>query len=459
MSLQTHTSEAPLVPSADQLHVASTWKEVGGLLLDGDTGSGKTLAAITGFLELGTKVNLIVAPLHTFSGWRRTLKRQTGQELQFIDASKQGKQVDRNLQASLPGFYFIGRERFRTYNWRHYDIDAVVLDEVHFIANRNSKSFKTAKTLSKVPYKMGMSATVAGNNFAGMYSVSKFIFPDDVGNSFWRWVDEWCTTEYDPFAYKAITGEREPGKYIRNLPAYIKMVTPYQEQPIIQYIDVDLTPTQYKIYKQLEEEAILWYEEHPTYVDLPTTLYMRLLQTTLAVPKLIQWFDEEGKAHTRAEFPEKTRSTKTDIFLDLLKDIPEDEAIICYSHSKIFVEYLHNRLVDAGHASRVFNSQDATNLIEGLGKDYRILCTTQQAIGEGTDGLQNQARYEVWFSFSDNRLLNKQASGRLNRQGQTEQVYRYVIRANDTVETDKQHPRLLSGEEILQQSFNLGESA
>lgn len=454
--METTLRPKTLTPSEHQLNVVSMWESEKSLLLRGDTGSGKTFAAVLGMIQINKPVNLIVAPLHTRSGWERTLLNEFDIELKWMNSTAKGKDIAADLMGGLPGFYFVGREYFRNFDWKHFKkVDTIVLDEVHFISNRKSKSFDAALSTVGVPYRLGMSATPAGNKFEGLYSVTRWLFPDHVPKSYWKWVDQWCETGFDPFAYKAILGELNPGEYVKSLPAYYEMPTPYTGQPVVEYIDVDLTPTQRKIYKALEEEAILWFDEHPTFVDLPSSLYMRLLQTTLAVPKIEVWVDDEGKEHSTAFFPPNTKSTKIDIFLDLLKDIPEDEAIICYTHSKIFAELLTDRLVEKNHDAVLFDSAEAKKYIEGLGKDYRILVATQQAIGEGTDGLQNNARYEVWFSFSDNRLLNKQAAGRLNRQGQTEQVYRYVIRAKDTVETNKQHPRLVSGEELLEQSFEL----
>lgn len=444
-----------LTPTDKQREVGALWKEHGGLILNGQVGSGKTLAAVEGFRTLETEVNLVIAPLHTYSSWKSTVENQLGETLRFIDKKKAGQEADTDLRKGVPGFYFIGRERFRQYNFRRFPIDAVVLDEAHFVGNRNSKSFKVGKSLKNVPYKLAMSGTISGNKFEGMYGVSKVTFPDDVDNSFWRWVSEWCHTEYSPFTYQEIVGEKNPGEFVKSLPAYMFMESPYQEEPITTFIDVDLTPTQRKIYKTLEEESILFMEENPTFVDLPATLYTRLLQTVLAVPEIHTWIDDEGKERSTATFPENAKSTKIDIFLDLLKDIDEDEPIVVFSHSKIFIELLSKRLNEKGYPTEVFDSKRTDELIEGFGKDFRILAGTQAAMGEGLNGLQHKSHYEVIFSLSDNRIMNKQARGRLSRRGQEKQVYTYIIRANDTVETHKQHPRLKSGEELLEQSFQL----
>jgi len=448
-----------LIPTKKQREAIDKWLNVGSLLVRGDTGSGKTLIGVEGIKELNKPVNLIIGPLHTYTSWARTLKNQSGLELRHIHRKrKAGKDAEADILAGKPGHYFVGRELFRTVGWKPSKIDVVVFDEIHAISNRNSKTFKVAKKLKPVPFKLGLSATPAGNKFEGMYSISKFLFPDEIDNSFWRWVAEWCTTEYDPFAYKKITGEKNPGEFVNSLPAYTYMPSPHQGEVIVKYIDVELTPTQRKMYKALEEESIAWFEDNPTFVQLPSSLYMRLMQSVLAIPKITTWeeINEHGEVVQRstAEFPENTKSTKIDVFLDLLKDIPEEEPLICFTHSKIFAELLESRLQKAGYKAKVFNKDETDHLVAGLGTDYQILIGTQQAMGEGLDGLQHKSHIDVYFSMSDNMMMNKQAFGRIDRQGQERAVIRYVIRAQDTVETNKQVPRLLTAEEILQQSYD-----
>ena len=446
-----------LIPTDQQREAIDLWLEKGSLLLHGEVGVGKTLVGVEGLKKINKPVNLIVAPLHTRSGWERTLKGQLNQELLHVNRkNKQGKQYETDILAGKPGYYFVGRELFRSIDWHRNKVDAIIIDECQILSNRKSKTFEAAKKFKRTKYKMAMSATPFGNNFQGAWSVTRFLFPEVVDTSFWRFVSDWCTTEYSPYAYQKITGERVPGSYVKWLPGYIYLSSPYKEKAITKLIDVDLTPTQYKMYKTLEEEAVAWYEDHPSFVDLPAVLYMRLLQTTLAVPKIETWVDDEGEHRSTASFPENTRSTKTEILLDLLKDIPEDEPLLIYTHSKIFAEYLNNKLLKAKHKSKVFDSAITQELIDGLGDDYRILIATQASIAEGTDGLQRKARYEVWMSFSDNRIHNQQCAGRLSRQGQEKQVIRYIIRANNTVETGSQLPRLAVGEETLNASYNLG---
>ena len=442
-----------LIPTDQQREAIDLWLEEGSLLLHGETGSGKTLVGVEGLKKINKPVNLIIAPLHTYTSWARTLENQTDYELRHINRkNKAGKQTEADILNGVPGYYFIGTQLFQRVEWKPRKIGAVVFDEVHALANRKSKTFKVAKTFKPVPYKLGLSATPAGSRFEGLWSVTKFLFPEEIDNSYWRWVTDFCTTTYDPFQYMKVTGEKQPGKFVKSLPGYIHMPSPHVGEVIHKYIDVDLNQKQYRAYKLLEEESIAFYDNNPEFVDLPAVLYTRLLQSTLATPKITSWIDEYGEKRSVAEFPPETTSSKTDIFLDLLKSIG-DKNIVVFSHSRIFIEYLHNKLQQKNYRSKIFDSKDAANIMNDFGEDFTILLGTQQSMSTGLDGLQHKSHIDVYFSLSDNPVLNKQAFGRVDRQGQRHAVTRYFIRANDTLETGKQHPRLKSNEERLEESY------
>lgn len=442
-----------LTPNEKQIKAIQLWKDSGGLLLHGATGSGKTLVGVEGIAEIDMPVNLIVGPLHVFTSWARTLKNQTGHVLRHVHRkNKAGKETEADILKGVPGHYFIGTQLFQRIEWNAKNIDVFVWDECHALANRNSKTFKAAKKFRSVPYKLGLSATPAGSKFEGFWSVSKFLFPHEIDNSFWRWVSKWATTEYDPYVYKKVTGEQNPGAFVNSLPGYTQMPSPHVGEVTHKYIDVDLNQKQLKAYKLLENESIAFYDDNPEFVELPAVLYTRLLQSTLATPKITSWVDEFGENRSTAEFPPETTSSKADIFFDLLKSIGK-ENIVVFSHSRIFIEYLHNKLQQKNYRSKVFDSKDAANIMEQFGEEFTILLGTQQSMSTGLDGLQHKCHIDVYFSLNDNPVLNKQAFGRIDRMGQEHPVTRYFIRANDTLETGKQHPRLKSNEERLEESY------
>ena len=66
--------------------------------------------------------------------------------------------------------------------------------------------------------------------------------------------------------------------------------------------------------------------------------------------------------------------------------------------------------------------------------DVRVIVAQHEAMSEGVDGLQRVCHTEIWLSQSNSLVINEQATGRLNRQGQTTVVNRFLIQATNTVD-------------------------
>jgi len=104
------------------------------------------------------------------------------------------------------------------------------------------------------------------------------------------------------------------------------------------------------------------------------------------------------------------------------------------THSQKFAEVTAKRLGEkafewSGRKSQKLRDEALEKFIAG---DLQYIVAVISAIGEGTDGLQERCSTVVWLSRDDNRLLNEQAAGRLDRQGQKSSVTSFDIIAEDT---------------------------
>lgn len=441
-------------------------------LLKAGTGAGKTVVGVQSALESGADIILAVVPINTFSGWRRTVERQYQGTMPFhvITSKVAGQRAHGALLEGTPGFYVIGREYFRRFGWSKLKADFIIYDEVHGISNRDSLNFKMAKT-AKAPYKLGLSATPAGNKIQGLWSVGRWLWPDKVERGYWNFITEFFHTEKNPhakderFASPIVTVERNPGAVWASLPAAYKMKSVYRADPAIHTIEVDLTREQRKHYKDLEQEAITWLDDNPLAVDIPAVLYIRLQQVTLAVPSIKQgWVRKQDKDTGDWEkewgdilyFEDDAKSSKIDAVFDVLSDLhagEEKPAVIIYTHSRLFATILTKRLQAKDYRARQFiggmSQEERDWKLDNFGTEYEIMVAVIAAIGEGTDGIQHKCNHEIWCSYSDSGILNEQAEGRLSRTGQTKTVNRYLIQAKDTLETTKQLGRLSLNKEAL----------
>lgn len=406
-------------------------------------GGGKTLIAIEVAKRLGTLSNLIIAPKGTHKrAWEKTILRQIPEAtVRYINSTKDGEQSLVDLVADVPGWYLISPEYFRKFGWSKVKPDFAVFDEIHRASNRKSKTAIMLHTL-KAKARMGLSGTIAGNKIEGIWSVIKWVYPEVAGRSFWAWVDRYCTTKFDPFAGKTVSGELSPGVIVSSLPCYIRHLKREKccafhpegmdsELPRMQVEErtVELSPEQKKIYKAMEKDLFVWLEDNPLVAEVPVSARIRLRQITLGVPSI----DNEGVVH----FADDCKSTKIEEMFQIIGDLPEGEPLLILTHSQKFASVVVKRLRASGIsafewsgvASQRLRDEALESFIEG--KTQAIVAVIS-AIGEGTDGLQEVCSTVIWLSKDDNRLMNEQAAGRLDRQGQKKSVLSFEIIADNT---------------------------
>jgi SNF2 family DNA or RNA helicase len=434
----------PLTPYPYQeLDIAKLIKSGGSGVVATQVGGGKTLIAIEVAKRLGTATNFVIAPKGTHRrAWEQTIRRQIPEAVvAYVNSTKAGKQAFVDLQAGKAGWYIISPEFFRARHWVGVVPDLAIFDEVHRASNRKSNTAKMLHTL-KAKRRIGMSGTIAGNKIEGFWSVLRWVYPEVAGRSFWNWVEVYCETQVDFFAGKTVVGESQVGAIVGSIPCYIRHLKREEccsfhpngidhELPAmtVEVRTVQLSPEQRRIYKRLEKDLFVWLGENPLAVDVPVAVRVRLRQITLGVPVI----GEDGVV----SFAEDCRSTKIDELFQVISDHPVGEQMLVLTHSQKFASVVTKRLRQAGHTAFEWSgAQSQGNRDKALeafiAGEVQFIVAVISAIGEGTDGLQEAANVMVWLSKDDNRLLNEQAAGRLDRRGQKRSVLSYEIVAEDT---------------------------
>ena len=434
----------PLTPYPYQeLDIAKLIENGGTGVVATQVGGGKTLIAIEVAKRLGTVTNFVIAPKGTHRrAWEQTIRRQIPDAVvAYVNSTKAGKQAFADLQANKSGWYIISPEFFRAHHWLGVTPDLAIFDEVHRASNRKSNTAKMLHTL-KAKRRIGMSGTIAGNKIEGFWSVLRWVYPEVAGRSFWNWVDIYCETQVDFFAGKAVVGESQVGGIVGSIPCYIRHLKREEccsfhpngidhELPAmtVEVRTVQLSPEQRRIYKRLEKDLFVWLGENPLAVDVPVAVRVRLRQITLGVPVIGE--------DSVVSFAEDCKSTKIDELFQVISDHPDGEQMLVLTHSQKFANVVTKRLRKAGHTAFEWSgAQSQANRDKALeafiAGEVQFIVAVISAIGEGTDGLQEAANVMVWLSKDDNRLLNEQAAGRLDRRGQKRSVLSYEIVAEDT---------------------------
>lgn len=389
-------------------------------------GSGKTLMGVEVAKQINAKTILIIGPLNTYWGWWDTIQRQTdyASSITKIDSTKSGVQALADLQSGVAGWYFIGREYSRTKDWAKTKPDMVMIDEAHFMQNRNSKSFKAMMKLN-AGFKLSMSGTPFGNRFEGAWAVTRWLWPTIVPKGFWSWAMDYCVLGYSPFTRHEIQGELEPGKFANSLPCYIRLEPDHKLEVVEETRYVDLLPAQKKIYDKLQKDLVVWLEDNPLVVEVPIAARIRLRQITLAVPTLSET--------SEVIFEDDAKSTKFNALKEIIEDNP-DEPMLLLTDSQKYASLVATRLGEQAFewSGKANQSQREEAKQKFLKKQIKYIVAVIPAIAEGVDGLQDVCSTIVWLSHSDSNILNQQVIDRIRRRGQKDVVKIYDIVARDT---------------------------
>lgn len=401
-------------------------------------GTGKTVVTVEVAQRIAPNgVKVIVAPLHTKYSWRSTIERQFPEakgQVRFVNSLKAGKLALDDLLNAVPGWYIIGREYFGTQRVgmaiakMSHKIDFMAYDECQRWANRKSKGFALMRKM-KPGYRMALSATPAANKFEGLYAITQWLWPKFEGHaSFWTWAAQWGELEEDYFAGTTVVGEKNPGEFVKSLPCYIFLEKDFGE-PIMERIEVELSPKERRIYDQIDRTMIAYLREHPLVVKLPMTKRLRLRQATLGE------IDYDRDSDT-VFYPADMKSSKYEALVGFMRD-HSDEAMLILTHSAKYAHTITYQLIRDGFKALPWTGdvdEQTRHALKEAFIDGQIdyIVATPGAIGEGTDGLQHRARVMVWLSKDDNMMLNEQAFRRLHRRGQERQVVSVDIVALDT---------------------------
>jgi len=382
-----------------------------------EMGLGKTLMTVEWLRLKGAQVVVIVCPLNTFESWTKTIQEQIP-DMPVFELKAGNKDVKNfgYLARGDRGFYLIGWEMMRTGALTGTKADAVVADETHKQANygRSDQSIMLREFTSKL--KCALSGTPAANKPEGIFATLNWLWPQQY-KSFWNWTQQYWRQIRNGAVF-TITRELKPGQVIKDIPMFTRLLRAEHRDdmpavlPEVQ-IKVDITPTQRKLYDRLVEEAGVWLGDDFMSTSMSLVENMRLRQILLGVPSIV-----DGEV----TFKENAASSKVDALIEVLQtDEFKDQTFLVLTHSARFVPTVIAKLAKKGITAAGFTGESKADLKE-FGKSYRVLVAGIAAIGEGTDGLQNVCHNMFWLSKHPNALLNTQASGRLDRPGQTEPV-------------------------------------
>jgi hypothetical protein len=321
----------------------------------------------------------------------------------------------------------------------NYFAKGLLVHNCHVVANRKSVGLRTVKTI-KTDWKLAMSGTWYRNDFAGAWSVTRWLWPLLVDGSFIRWSDVWCSKEelYLPNGQTTskVTGEKEPGAYIQTLPCYIREEA-LEELPEPEVFMVELTARQREQYTNLERDMVTWLDYHatdpgraPLVADLPIVLRARLRTAALAEMS----FDANGDIQFDVDAP----SSKLWALRQIV-DRPDwaGERVIIGTDSKRFAKVVVARMKRAGYNavewSGDVNSKQRDQIKEAfIAGEIQYVITVIPSFSTGLDGWQTVCSRMITLSASEDNSQNQQWLARCFRPGRVGEFKHVVVNAADT---------------------------
>ncbi len=401
--------------------------QAAGLFLE--QGLGKTVVTLTALWELlydyfdATKV-LVIAPLRVARDtWSRECEKWDhlhGLTISKILGSVKERKMALYKKADI---YVINRENVE---WliknAEWDFDTVIIDELSSFKSPSAKRFRSLKKVRhKIRRIVGLTGTPAPN---GLLDIWSQVYLLDGGERLGRTYTGYRSRFFHPQKY--VNGGI-PTDYVLNEDAEDKIyqkisdicismkAIDYLQMPdcIFNKVEVSLDEKEMKLYRQMERDLLLPFEESDVDAANAAVLSNKLLQ--MAGGAVYDEFKDVKHIHDK----------KLEALEDLIEGANGKPVLVYYSfkHEK---ELIKNKFT----VEELNTTDDIARWNSG---DMKVALCHPASTGHGLN-LQDGGCTIIWFSMTWSLELYQQANARLYRQGQKETVVIHHIVAKDTVD-------------------------
>lgn len=397
-----------------------------------DMGLGKTLSSLTAIDELLHTFEiienvLVIAPLSVAEKtWTDEIEKWDHlQHLTFSKVLGNPKQREEALFKKAD-VYLINRENVEwlvNYYQRNWPFKTVIIDELSSFKSSSAKRFKALrKVRPKMDRVIGLTGTPSPNSLMDLWAQMYLL---DRGERLGKTITQYRNKYFVPaqkngnivYSWQLIPGAEEAiYNKISDICVSMKAKDYLQLPPRTEnIIELDLNPTSWKQYKELEREYVLELEETDVVASNAATLSNKLLQLSNGAV-----YDENGDG--REIHQEK---------LNALERVIEDaqgQSVL------VFYQYQH----DLERIQARFKQAKALNVSDGDIEKWNegkipLLLAHPQSAGHGLN-LQKGGHIIVWFGLTWSLEFYQQANARLDRQGQTQPVIIHHLVTKGTID-------------------------
>jgi len=398
-----------------------------------EMGSGKTLTSIACYgwirkhLDNPRAKLLVICPKSLKLQWARELKRAISVDSLLVnDVASLGKVGE--FDAHIVTYQFFSRhaEKFENQSY-----DMVVMDEIQFIRNSESKAWAAAKTI-KAKFFFGLSGTVIENSLNDLYAIMDVIAPGHLGPA-WKFKTQHqnlVSVTKKVLIFSGIKNTKELHEKLKGrVFGYNKLTLPEISH-------------HYKAVPMSKEQV----ESHDAYyADAKKLLAKAMTQGLSFAERMIL-----------QSYLLKARQCCNTLELILKKDCPaspkvnaitqtikkhgkQGKKVVLFSQWTEFLAIIARNLEEEGIGFVFYTGKESEKQREQNLKEFTINPAVQvflasDAGGVGLDGLQHAANVVIHTELPWNPARLDQRTGRVYRIGQTKPVEVIYYYAPESIE-------------------------
>jgi len=419
----------------------------GRAMLCDEVGLGKTIEAGIILLEyilrgLVRKV-LILTPPSLVTQWQEEMETKFGLEFISYDDSEfrnDGTESWHNHDKVIASIH-TAKLKQNADEISKINYDMLIIDEAHYLRNRNTQQWKFVNSLKK-KYMLMLTATPIQGNLEELYNIITILKPGQL-----KTVSEFKRTfmqKGDHLKPKNIQRLREllNGVMVRNTRALTQVHLPQRNARVVR---IELTETERTLYDNLTDFVKQNYIQAGQRKDKASQFVLRTLQEEIGsstfsvlptLQKMIQKKGEQTEGLIKLyELAESIKdNAKTEAMIEIIK-AHQDKMIIFTKFTRT-LEHIIGALSEHGISFSKFagsmNMAEKDRAIEDFAGRKQILVSTEIG-GEGRNLQFCNAIINYDLPWNPQRI--EQRIGRIHRVGQKREVYIFNFSAENTIES------------------------
>ena len=406
-----------------------TWLErmykagLGACLAD-DMGLGKTIQAIS-MLKIHSASNhntpkLVIAPKSLLYNWKNEINKFAANLSVIIYHGNKRSFNEKELNSNTVILTTYGTALNNLEILRQITFDIVVIDEIQFIKNYNSKTFKAIACLKR-NMTIGLSGTPFENNITELWSIMN-VLNTSIFKSKTTFINLSNSEEFkkinkmiSPFVLR-----REKKDVLKDLPEKNETV-----------IEVEMEQPQEQLYNSLRIKIMDEIKRLPSRYEIKTSADilkgLLLLRQAACHPLLLA----SGLNPERC-----TESAKFELLKDrVISLVSANEKVIIFSQFTSMLRIIENWL--KGEEIKYYYLDGQTNHRQELVDDFEksnegvfLISLKAGGVGLNLTSCHYVILYDPWW----NPATEKQAADRVYRIGQTKDVFVYKLITRNTIE-------------------------